>query len=215
MITTGQLALGAAEVVSTTCEPICYVYTVATPTGQLQRWLLHKDPQNAFKIRRPPSHMAGWSLSDWQANVPKEWRKGSIYVRAESVVYRHGETYDGVVWTKIPADLPPPIFPKGSGESHQLDPIGSRIIHVMQEDRRGLAFTVRGVHAESNAEYWLLPGAYEPAGGSAEAGIVMGSEEVSDLDQFVRLANQSFQPGSLFIITGCVNYAGDAPPAFT
>src|SRR5436190_13123531 len=116
MTITGQLALGASQVVSpATGELIGYAYAEATPTGQLQRWILYNDPRNSFEIRPPITKMVGWSVSDWKANVSNLWRPGSFYVRAKSDVYRHGDTYRGVPWTRIPqaSELPAPSFVEG------------------------------------------------------------------------------------------------------
>src|SRR4051812_15583391 len=103
MTITGQLALGAAQIIQqTTGELIGYAYTVANGKGQLQRWLLYKNPHNSFDVRAPPAPMAAWTLSDWRANVVELWRPGSFYVWAQANVYRHGETVDGQTWTQIP-----------------------------------------------------------------------------------------------------------------
>jgi hypothetical protein len=215
MTTTGHLDLGAAKIInSATGELIGYAYTEATPTGQLQRWLLYRDPNNSFKVQAPPTHMTGWSLSDWKANVPSLWKPNAFYVRAQADVYRHGHTYGGVQWTRIPraSQLPDPSYPEGAGDSHQLDPLG-KVIRVRQEDIQGLAYTVNGLLDPSSAEYWMLPASYQPAGARSAVGISPGSEVVSSLDDFITLANESFLPGSVFVITGCSNYNGTAVPA--
>ena len=216
MTITGQLALGAAQIISTANgELIGHAFTEATPTGQLQRWILYNDPQNSFEVRPPSSAMAGWSLGDWKASVPSLWKPGSFYVRAKADIYRYGETYGGVRWKHIPKAprLPEPSYPEGPGDPHQLDPIGSKIIHVTQDACQGYAFTVNGLLDASSVEYWMLPSSYQPAGGTSTAGVAMGNEEAHSLDQFIDLANQSFGPGCLLIITGCVNYNGAQPPA--
>lgn len=223
MTTTGQLALGATQIIATgTGELLGYAYAEATPTGQLQRWILYRNPQNTFEIRPPPSPMTGWSLGDWKASVPMLWRPGSFYVRAKADVYRHGETYGGVQWTQIPpaSKLPDPSYPEGPGDSHQLDPTGSILPRIYVEEifnepfGGGLAFTVDGLLSATSVEYWMLPGSYKPAGGGSNVTrVALGSEEAQSLGEFIDLANKSFGAGSLFVITGCVNYNGAQPPA--
>lgn len=216
MTITGQLAPGATQIISTEDgELIGYAYTEATPTGQLQRWILYRNPQNAFEVRPPSPAMASWSLGDWKASVPSLWKPGSFYVRAKADVYHHGETYGGVQWTQIPpaSQLPDPSYPEGSGDPHQLDPVGGKVIQVSQGGDSGFAFTLDGLLDSSSAEYWMLPASFKAAGGSSTAAITKGSEDARSLDQFIDLANQSFGPGSQFVITGCVNYNGAQPPA--
>ncbi len=221
MTTTGHLDLGAATIIDpATGGLIGYVYTEATQTGQLQRWLLYRDPRNSFEVRPPPENMAGWSLSDWQAEVPKLWKPQSFYIRANADVYRYGESYGGVPWTRIPpaSELPEPSYPPGPGDPHQLDPL-SKVLRLQQDVVRGLAYTTDGLISPegqlnpSSAEYWLLSALYRPAGARGTVTISPGSEEVTSLDAFIDLANQSFQPGSAFVITGCLNYSGTAAPA--
>jgi hypothetical protein len=216
MTTTGLLALGTTQIIGTANgELIGYAYAEATPEGQLQRWILYNEPQNSFEIRPPPSAMAGWSPGDWKASVSSLWRPGSFYVRAKADKYCYGETYHGVPWTQIPKapQLLEPSYPEGLDHPHQLDPIGSKIIHVHQHACHGLAFTVNGLLDPSSIEYWMLPSSYQPAGGGEAAVIAMGSEGACSLDEFIDHANQSFGPGCRFIITGCVNYRGAQPPA--
>jgi hypothetical protein len=216
MTTTGQLALGAAQIISTANgELIGHAFTEATPQGQLQRWILYNNPQNSFEIRPPSSAMAGCSLADWKASVPSLWRPGAFYVRANANIYHYGETYLGVQWIQIPkaSHLPDPSYPEGLGDPHQLDPIGSKIIHISQDGCHGFAFTVNGLLDASSVEYWMLPSSYQPAGGGSTAAVTMESEVAHSLDQFIDHANQSFGPGCRLVITGCVNYSGFQPPA--
>lgn len=222
MATVGHLDLGAAKVVDESDNHIGYAYTVATPTGQLQRWLLYRNPNNSFKVQPPPEGMAGWSLSDWQANVPSLWKEGlerlnekqAFYVRAKADVYRYGESYGGVLWTRIPqaSKLPLPSYPEGSDAPYQLDPLG-KAIDVMQNAVRGHAYTRNGLSDDASVEYWVLPTSYQPAGARSAVGISPGSKAASSLDHFIDIANESFLPGSAFVITGCVNFFGATPPA--
>ncbi|WP_437667288.1 hypothetical protein [Sorangium sp. So ce1182] len=209
----GQLALGAVQIVNAgSDEVIGYAYTVENGLGQLQRWLLHRDPQNEFVVRPPPASMLGWSLADWQAGVKSLWQPGSYYVWAQADLYRHGGTYNGVTWTRLPAasKLPPPTYYPSA--PRQLDPDG-RIIELRQLQRAlGLAFAVRGLADASSIEYWLLPEAYEPAGRSVSAAISVGARQAGSLDAFIDVANQSWAPGCTFAITGCVNHHLQTPP---
>ncbi|WP_437819081.1 hypothetical protein [Sorangium sp. So ce1078] len=212
MITTGQLTMGAVQIVSKdSSEVIGHAYTVANGGGQLQRWLLYRNPQNAFDVRPPPASTAGLSLEEWKSKVPGLWRPGSYYVFAQADLYRYGETHDGETWTRIPpaSRLPPPsYYPAGP---RQLDPDG-RILDVLQGNFRGLAFSVLGLSNPNSVEYWMLPSAYVPAGGGATARVATGARAASSLQAFVDTANQSWAPGCTFAITGCVNYRGDKPP---
>ncbi|MDC0746718.1 hypothetical protein [Polyangium mundeleinium] len=209
MTTTGLLDLGAAEVVDrTTGELLGYVFTLASGKGQLQRWLLFRDPRNELEIRPPPASMASFTLADWQAQVPSLWRPNGYYVWAQADVYPHGET-----WTQIPpaSALPEPSFPERPGSNYQLDYTGGKVIDVLQEDWRGSAYVVRGLSQTSSIEYWSLPARYRPAG-STRAVVSVGTEEATSLDAFVRLANTSWGPGCKFVITGCLNHHGTAAP---
>ncbi|WP_437657785.1 hypothetical protein [Sorangium sp. So ce1182] len=216
MITTGHLESGAVTVVARgTGESLGFAYTVSGQGGQQQRWLLYRDPQNAFDIKPPPATMASWSLADWQEKVPTLWRPGSLYVWALADVYRHGEVRGGVEWTKIPPalKLPKPRFFGGMGDEFQLDPGGGRAIDVLQGGIRGLAYSLGGVLDEASVEYWALPADFCAAGKNALLGIALGSAEAKSLPQFVDVANRAWGPGSALVITGCTNYRGDRAPA--
>ena len=214
MMITGPLDLGAAQILGrNTGEILGYAYTVANGNGQLQRWLLYQHPHNSFDIAPPPQDMAGWTLADWQAHVAGLWRPGSYYVRAQADVYRHGETYQGQVWTQIPpADrLPDPTFPEG-GDAYQLDP-DIWAMECLQAQSKGLAFANGSLQDSSNVEYWMLPSQFQPAGKGATAAVSPGSLAARSLQEFVDTANRSFGPGCLFVIIGCVNYNGSHVPA--
>jgi hypothetical protein len=215
MITTGQLDLGTAQIVSrATGEIIGYAFTEASTHGQLQRWLLYRDPQNAFDVQPPPATMAGWTLSDWQTNVPKLWQTGAFYVWAQADMYQYGGSYNGVTWKQIPkaSALPTPTYPNVGAGSFQLDP-GGKVLYLLQDQLRGLAYTLGGLRDPSSAEYWMLPAAYKPAGVGGKAGINIGAENAGSLQEFVDLANQSFGTDCRFVITGCINYRGERAPA--
>lgn len=213
MTITGQLELGAAQVVQRdTREVIGYVYTVESGKGQLQRWLLHKHPMNAFDVEPPPPEMKGMSLADWQAGVPNLWKPGSFYVRAQTDMYYHGDGSNGT-WTQIPSELPKPTFPQVPGASYQLDYGRFHVLAVAQEHLRGLAYSVGSLSDPANAEYWMLPAEYKPAGATASIKVAEGAEKANTLAEFVAFANQSFRPGCAFAITGCVNYTGPAVPS--
>ncbi|MDI3287814.1 hypothetical protein [Polyangium sp. 15x6] len=214
MTTTGLLDLGASEIVDrNTGELLGYAFTVENGKGQLQRWLLFRNPQNELEIRPPAPAMATWSLADWQANVPNLWRPNGFYVWAQANVYRHGETHNGVTWNQIPppAQLPRATFPERPGSNYQLDYTGGKVIDVLQEDWRGSAYVVRGLSEASSIEYWSLPARYGSAG-NKRAVVSVGTDEVTSLDAFVRLASGSWGPGCSFVITGCLNHHGAAAP---
>ncbi|WP_437607337.1 hypothetical protein WMF20_42000 [Sorangium sp. So ce834] len=216
MITTGHLESGAVAVVARgTGESLGFAYTVSSQGGQQQRWLLYRDPQNAFDIKPPPASMVSWSLADWKAKVPALWRPGSLYVWAQADVVRHGEVRGGVEWTKIPPEsmLPKPRFFGGMDDDFQLDPGGGKAIDVLQGAARGLAYSHRGVLDQSSVEYWVLPADFSPAGRNALLGIAPGSEKAASLPQFIEVANRAWGPGSALVITGCTNYRGDRAPA--
>lgn len=215
MTTTGQLDLGVAEVTRQgTGEVIGYVYTVESGKGQLQRWLLLQNPGNSFEMRPPPESMKGMSLSDWQAEVASRWTSGATYVRAQADVYRHGDGTNST-WTKIPleGDLPLPTYPPTAGAPFQLDYTRTHALDIVQGVYRGLAYSINGVKDLGNAEYWSLPAGFHPAGMSAVASVSPSSVSATSLQQFLNEANKSFGPGSAFVIIGCVNYKGAAPPA--
>jgi hypothetical protein len=210
----GLLTLGAAEVVDPqTQEFLGYAFTIAHGKGQLQRWLLFRNPRNLFEIRKPSAAMAGWSLEDWQKNVDDLWRPNAYYVWAQADVYEYGETYGGVTWNRIPsADLlPTPSFPERPGSNFQLDYLTGKLLDVLQEEFRGRAYVVRGISAASSIEYWSLPAAYRPAG-AATARVAVGSEAAGSLERFVEQCQSSWVPGSTFVITGCLNYQNAEPP---
>lgn len=212
----GPVIVGASVVLASGGEDVIgYVFAAASAGGQLQRWLLHRDPENALEIRPPPAAMAAWTLDDWLGAVPELWLPGSFYVRAQADVYEHGGVYRGVTWTAIPpaVELPQPTFPPRFGSSLQLDPTGARSLDVAQADARGLAYAIDGLHAEASAEYWLLPAPSQPGGAGAPLIVTPGGPAAASLQAFVDLANQRWSPGGRLAIVGCVNYRGDAPPA--
>lgn len=214
MTITGLLTLGAAEIIdSTTQEVLGYAFTIAHGQGQLQRWLLFRNPKNQFEIRPSPESMARWSLEDWQKNVGDLWRPNAYYVWAQADVYRYGETHGNVIWNKIPSGerLPTPSFPDRPGSSYQLDYYEGKIIDVLQEHERGRAYVVRGINEESSIEYWLLPARYQPAG-SARTQVNVGNENAASLNGFVDSCQSFWGTGSTFVITGCLNYTGAAAP---
>lgn len=214
MTITGLLTLGAAEVVdSKTQELLGYVFTVAQGKGQLQRWLLFRNPKNQFEIRPPSESMAQWSLDDWQKHVVDSWKPNAYYVWAQADVYEYGKTYGDLTWNHIPqADrLPEPSFPDRPGSNFQLDYLDGRLLDVLQEDHRGRAYVVRGISHESSIEYWALPARYQPAG-MARAEVTVGNETAASLDGFVEQCQSSWGPGSTFVITGCLNYHGAQAP---
>jgi hypothetical protein len=214
-MSTGLLQLGAVQVFSRgTEEVIGYAYTVESGAGQLQRWLLYRNPHNAFEIKPPPASMAGWTLSDWQAEVPRLWRPGSFYVWAQADIYQHGGTYGELTWTRIPPDskLPLPSYPPVTKGPFQLDPTGFRVLEVRQESSIGLAYSIGGLEDDLSAEYWMLPAGFQPAGAGREAEIALGAEEARSLDGFIDAANQRWSAGCLFVITGCVNRRGETAP---
>lgn len=216
---TGLLALGVAQVKSRrTQEVIGYVYTESNDVGQLQRWLLYRNPENDFELGPPPDHMVGWTLREWQANVPSLWRGRSYYVWAQNKLYLYGGTYDGITWTRIPpaSRLPKPTYPEVGDGPLQLDPTGGKLLDVVDPARgaHGIAFCVGGLAQESSDEYWMLPAQFQPAGKSARVAISVGQQDAKDLEQFVQVANRSWGPGGAFVITGCINHEGTAAPAF-
>jgi hypothetical protein len=215
-MSTGPLQPGLVQVASReTGEVVGYAYTVENGAGQLQRWLLYGNPHNSFEVKPPPASMAGWTLAQWQAEVPRLWRPGSFYVWAQADVYQHGGTYHGRTWTQIPAAaaLPPETYPPGSKGPFQLDPTGFRVLDVRQATLSGLAYSIGGLEDAASVEYWMLPAGYQPAGGGDRAaGIAGGTEQATSLDDFIGAANQRWGSGCLFVIVGCVNHHGTAPP---
>lgn len=217
MTTTGLLALGAADVIDpNTRELLGHVYTIAHGRGQLQRWLLFANPKNELEIGPPSEKMATWTLEDWQAQVENLWRPNAYYVLAQADVYEYGRTYDGTTWRQIPAakDLPEPSFPERMGSNFQLDYMEGRLIEILQNEERGKAYVVRGLAQESSIEYWLLPARYEPAG-RARMAMTLGRTTASNLSAFVDSCQPSWQPGATLLITGCLNYSGEAAPFAT
>ena len=214
MTISGLLSLGAAEVVdSNTQELLGYVFSVAHGQGQLQRWLLFRNPKNQFAIRAPSASMAQWSLADWQNNVVELWQPNGFYVWAQADVYEYGGKYEGFTWTQIPSvdNLPKPSFPDRPGSSFQLDFLVGKILDVRQEDGRGHAYVVRGVEAESSIEYWLLPARYQSAG-AARTEVTIGNDDAASLEGFVVHCQASWSSGAKFVITGCLNHLGAAAP---
>lgn len=220
----GQLATGLVQVVAPgTGELLGYVHTEAIEGGQIQRWLLYRNPQNTFDLVTPPEDKARWSLTDWQANVRLLWRPDTFYVWAQTTVYEYGHTYNGVAWDKIPSKLPEPSYPKTIGDVFQLDPTGMHPISVLQWATNvwGMAWAEDGLcdaavtpsGRAKNREYWLLPAGFQPAGGAGRTSISVGSLRCESLNQFVALSNERWSPGSIFAITGCANYFNDVPPA--
>lgn len=208
---TGQLDLGAAQVVSrSTGSLLGYAFTVANGDGQLQRWLLYQSPQNDFEVKAPPQSMMGWTLADWKSNVPSLWSQGATYVFAQANIYRH----DDAGWSQIPevSRLPDPHFPLGPSP-FQLDPTGVRILDVLQGSIRGLAYSLRGLQDPTNIEYWMLPATYLPAGKTAKANITAGLLAARSLQDFIDTANLTWGPGSSFVVTGCNNYHGSSAPS--
>lgn len=222
----GQLSTGLVQVVAPgTGEVLGYAYTVANEGGQLQRWLLYRDPQNTFEIVAPPADKARWTLGDWQENVRSLWRPNAFYVWAQTDVYEYGRTYGGVRWDRIPAALPAVRYPEDAviGEVFQLDPTGMHVINVLQweSNQWGMAWTIDGLRDAAvassgrgrNSEYWFLPAAFQPAGSGGKTSIAVGTLGADSLERFVALANERWAPGAVFAITGCKNYINDVPPA--
>jgi hypothetical protein len=222
----GQLSTGLVQVVAPgTGELLGYAYTVASEGGQLQRWLLYRNPENTFEIVAPPEDKVRWTLEDWQSNVRLLWRPNAYYVWARTDVYEHGGTYNGVRWDRIPDPLPAPRYPKEGdlGDVFQLDPTGMHPISVLQwsSDLWGMAWTEDGLRDAAvagsgrgrNAEYWLLPAGFKPAGGGGRTSIAVGALRCESLRQFVALANERWVPGAVFAITGCKNYINEVAPA--
>lgn len=221
MNTKGLLDLGVSEVVNrTTGKLIGYAFTEPNGKGFFERWLLFENPNNDFEVRSAPAHMASWSLGDWQEKVAQLWQPESYYVWAQADVYRYGETYDGVKWTEIPpaTHLPSPSFPERPGVDFQLD-YGDQcvqhcargIIDVVQHDKCGHGFVIRGLSQETSVEFWTLSvgdaSVCEPRNFISE-----GAIQAESLDAFVNLANSKWREESVFIITACVNYHGKLPP---
>jgi hypothetical protein len=210
---TGQLQLGAVEVVSPgTGELIGYAYTVASNGGQMQRWLLYRDPKSSLAVRSPSEKMASWTLRDWQSKVRELWKPNSFYVWAQSTI-RPYDGEDGVTWKQIPrADALPPVkYPVVEGADLQLDPTGGKVLDLTQPGCAGVVFTVGGLQDASNAEYWMLPAEYKPAGRYASK-VAVGTADAKSLQDFIDVANRSWGPGCMLVITGCINYHGEVAP---
>ena len=213
-MTTGLLALGAANVVDPNSgELIGHVYTIAHDQGQLQRWLLFRNPKNALEVKPPSEDMANWSLEDWQAHVENLWRPNGYYVWAQANVYQYGETNSETSWRELPParNLPEPSFPERMGANFQLDYMDGRLLDIRQNDYVGKAYVVRGLGQESSIEYWLLPANYQAAGNTPMT-VSPGRTSVAHLDGFLDACRSAWGPGSSFVITGCLNYSGQAPP---
>ncbi len=214
MTTTGLLDLGAAEVVDrNTGELLGYVFTVPSGAGQLQRWLLFRNPKNELEIRPPPAAMAQWSLDVWQKHVVGMWKPNGYYVWAQADVYKYDGIYGGVKWRAIPtaSHLPTASFPERPGGSYQLDYLDGKVFDVRQNEIVGRAYVVRGISDESSIEYWSLPARYQPAG-KVHAAVSVGTETAASLDGFVEQCQASWSVDATFIITGCLNYHGSAAP---
>lgn len=218
---TGQLATGLVEVTDPSgTEVLGYAYSVPEGRGQLQRWLLFRDPVNRFDLRAPPAELGSWSLEDWQSRAPALWRPGSFYVWAQTDIYEYGQTYGERRWDQIPTPLPPPTYPP-QGSSFQLDPTGWTVINVNQWSTSlwGIAYTVQGLRDATatgkarNAEYWLLPRGFEPAGGANRTSISVGTLAADSLERFTAQANGLWAPGAVLAITGCKSHYGDVAPA--
>jgi len=218
---TGQLSNGLVEVTGPGgTEILGYAYTVPEGRGQLQRWLLFRDPVNQFELRAPPVEMARWSLEEWQSHVASMWRPGSFYVWAQTDIYEYDRIYLERRWDQIPLTLPPPTYPT-QGSSFQLDPTGYHVINVNQWSTNlwGIAYTVQGLCDATatgkawNAEYWLLPSGFEPAGGTNRTSISVGTLPADSLERFVMQANTLWAPGAVFAITGCKSHFGQVAPA--
>jgi len=223
MVIMGQLQPGVVEIVKPgTTDVIGYAFTMEDGNGgQLQRWILYEDPQNALEIRPAPGK-EDWDLDKWKANVngslKQGWNTGSIYVWAQAKVYVHGGTYNGVTWGKaIPSasSLPQATYPPEGAEHMQLD-FRTQAIKIQQVGNTGIAFTVGSLSENTSVEYWALSPSYVAAGGSSTSGavtsIATGTDPAESLQDFINLANKTWTPGSRFVITGCVNYRGADVP---
>lgn len=215
----GQLQLGTVTVLDpSTRELLGYAFTVPHGAGQLQRWILYRNPQNSLRIEAPPATMAAWSLDDWKTAVPKLWRPGAYYVRAQADLYAFGQTYGNRRWDTLPPSfmLPAPTFPKDD-DDFQLDPHGKLIWWLNGERRLGLVFVHGKLDGDGSIEYWLLLSGYSPAGGSAPMVVAESTEVAPDLASFLPVASQSWAPGAVLAITGCRNFhdvkgLGKLPP---
>lgn len=214
MTNSGLLNPGVVEVIDTeTQQLIGYAFTMENGRGQIQRWLLFQHPKNHFSVRAAPASMSQWSLADWQKHVTDSWRPNGYYVWAQADVYEYGGTYAGVTWNELPSaeNMPAPSFPDRPGAGFQLDYLDGKLIHVRQEDVRGLAYVVRGLDDESSIEYWLLSAQYQAAGVSRTE-IASGEAAASSLEAFVTPAQSMWNSGARLVITGCLNHHGEAAP---
>lgn len=219
---TGQLSLGVVKVVDpANGDLLGYAFTEISGAGQLQRWLLHRDPLNALEIAPAPEEMRGWSLSDWRSKVPSLWRKNAYYVWAQTDVYEYGKEYFETVWDTFPRDLPMATYYQKSG-NFQLDPTGL-LPEIRQSDstepgivyvESGLAAALKSASGRANScEYWYLPPGFLPAGAGARTVISPGSASSAEgKSGFREMVSRRWGPGSVFAITGCTNYVGELPP---
>ena len=167
----GQLQPGVVKIVKPgTDSVIGYAFTIEDGNGgQLQRWLLHENPNNEFEIKPAPS-MASFTLSDWQAKVRAEpWTANSIYVWAQADVYVNDGT--ATSWNKIPAasELPDANFPPCEDNLQTEYRVGGAL-KIQQNGCEGLLFTIGNMSGRSSVEYWMLPSSYEAAGGTCSSG---------------------------------------------
>ncbi len=214
MNTNGLLALGVSEIVARdTGKLIGYAFVEANSKGFFERWLLYTNPRNEFDVRAAPAAMAGWSLADWQEKVPELWQPNSYYVWAQAKVYQHGQTYDGVTWSEIPAgaNLPLPLYPGRGGAPFQLDWDGCFFPSLWQGQLCGYGFVLNGLNQSESAEYWLLPAGYAPTNASMSVA-PNPQHQAASVDAFVQFANQQWGTGATFCITGCTNYKETEPP---
>jgi len=208
---TGPLETGVTRIVDpTTQDELGYVYTEISGAGQLQRWMLYRNPQNSLETQAAPPSMSNFTLADWQQFVTQNWQPDYFYIRAQTTVYLQGQTYDGVTWTHIPPSLPSPVYPSGFSD-YQLD-FTLVALEVFRDKWRGRVYAEGIITEPSSKEYWSLPSGFLPAGKTAQLRVGAGEGSTPTRDAFIALANETFGPGSAFVITGCVNYQGAAPP---
>ncbi|WP_437504205.1 hypothetical protein [Sorangium sp. So ce1099] len=218
------LPAGVVDIIDpSTAKVIGSAYTETTSTGQLQRWLLHRSPQNNFQVQLRPGGNALHTLACWRSYVaaPNNWSQGSIYVWAKADVYEYGGTYNGQKWNKIPPApaLPLPTYFDQNAASAQLDQIWSKYIDLRQVDvnkqiLRGLGFVQGALTDATSVEYWFLPAGYQSTSGfRAIQGKKGPMSPIRSLDGFVAAANNLWCAGSQLLIVGCLNHHGSTPPA--
>ncbi|WP_437570128.1 hypothetical protein [Sorangium sp. So ce542] len=239
MPTTGQLQLGLTEVYAPgTNTVIGYAFTEQSGAGQLQRWILFDDPENALEVRKPSaqSPITATTLGEWRDQVGRlvrqRWQPDWRYVWAQADVYSHGGTSGSDAatwtWTQIPpaSRMPMPTYPDVDADCAQLDP-DCKALEIVQNAIRGLVYTSPALasarasaSSASTVEYWLLLDEYAPAGGlkpttvGAAGGrhVTLTDDPALALQKFIDLANASWKPGCAFVITGCVNHTGQFAP---